>query len=161
MNMTFIDIKKAYDAVDRKILWSKIKKLGVPDDIVKIIKSFYTYDSMIFAVGEIMTAPLYPVRGLRQGCNLSPLLFLFYIVELSDRLNDGEKDVSLAGTFFNYLLFADDLVIITYSYDMMIRLHKIFNICSKDFRIQLSAEKSKVVSADGRLGDLWPVFGDS
>ena len=84
-----------------------------------------------------------------------------YIAELSDRLNDGEKDVSLAGTFFNYLLFADDLVIITYSYDMMIRLHKIFNICSKDFRIQLSAEKSKVVSADGRLGDLWPVFGDS
>jgi hypothetical protein len=61
-----------------------MKKFGVPDDIIEKINvsiSLYTYDSMIFAVGEIMTVPLYPVCGLRQGCNLSPLLFLFYIVE--------------------------------------------------------------------------------
>lgn len=158
--MTFIDIKKAYDTVDRKILWMKMKKFGVPENIIDIIKSFYTYDSMIFAVGDVMTEPLYPVRGLRQGCNLSPLLFLFYIAELSDRLNEGEKDVSLAGTFFNHLLFADDLVIIAYSYDSMINLHRIFNIWAKDFKMQMSAEKSKVVSTEGQIGDLWPVFGD-
>lgn len=160
VNMTFIDIKKAYDTVDRRILWTKMKKFGVPEDIIELIKSFYTFDSMVFAVGEIMTEPLYPVRGLRQGDNLSPLLFLFYIAELSDRLNDGQKDISLAGLFFNHLLFADDLVIITYSYDIMIELHKAFNLWAKDFEMEMSTEKSKVVSASGHVGDFWPVFGD-
>ena len=41
----------------------------------------------------------------------------------------------------------------------MIELQKIFNIWSKDFKMQLSVEKSKVVSAGGQVGDLWPVFG--
>ena len=41
----------------------------------------------------------------------------------------------------NHLLFADDLVIIIYSYDIMIELQKIFNIWSKDFKMQLSVEE--------------------
>ena len=161
VNMTFIDIKKAYDTVNREILWAKMKKYGIPNSIIEVIKSMYDGDSMVFAVGDVVTAPLYPVRGLRQGCNLSPLLFLLYIAELSDRLNAGSKDISLNGVFFNHLLFADDIVLVTNSYEIMMELHKIFNKWTKNFKMQMSIEKSKVVSTDGHEGTLWPILGDA
>ena len=37
----FVDLRKAYDSVLREALWTALKKLGVPDVLVGIIKSFH------------------------------------------------------------------------------------------------------------------------
>ena len=37
----FVDLRKAYDSVPREALWTALKKLGVPDVPVGIIKSFH------------------------------------------------------------------------------------------------------------------------
>jgi len=37
----FIDLRKAYDSVPREALWIALKKLGIPDDTVKLISSFH------------------------------------------------------------------------------------------------------------------------
>ena len=38
---TFIDLKKAYDSVPREAMWLALGKLGVPELLVKLIKSFH------------------------------------------------------------------------------------------------------------------------
>ena len=41
---TFIDLKKAYDPVPiiyREAMWLALSKLGIPDLIVKLVKSFH------------------------------------------------------------------------------------------------------------------------
>ena len=38
----FVDLRKAYDSVPREALWIALQKLGVPDILVDIIKSFHT-----------------------------------------------------------------------------------------------------------------------
>ena len=37
----FIDLKKAYDSVPRKALWMAMKKLGVPDVLIDILRAFH------------------------------------------------------------------------------------------------------------------------
>ena len=37
----FVDLKKAYDSVPREALWGVLKKLGSPDLIIDIIRSFH------------------------------------------------------------------------------------------------------------------------
>ena len=39
--MVFIDLKKAFDTVNRAALWKILKKLGIPDIMLNVIKSFH------------------------------------------------------------------------------------------------------------------------
>ena len=41
-HVLFVDLRKAYDSVPREALWRILTKLGVPDNLVNIIKSFTT-----------------------------------------------------------------------------------------------------------------------
>ena len=38
--LTFIDLKKAYESVPRKAMWLALGKLGVPERIIHLIRSF-------------------------------------------------------------------------------------------------------------------------
>ena len=74
--MCFIDLQKAYDSVDRELLWEVLRRFGVPDRMLSVIRQFH--DGMRARVrtddGEL--SEWFDVtQGLRQGCVLSPLLF--------------------------------------------------------------------------------------
>ena len=74
--MCFIDLQKAYDSVDRELLWEVLRRFGVPDPMLSVIRQFH--DGMRARVrtddGEL--SEWFDVtQGLRQGCVLSPLLF--------------------------------------------------------------------------------------
>lgn len=38
---TFIDLKKAYDSVPREAMWLALEKLGIPDKVIRLIRSFH------------------------------------------------------------------------------------------------------------------------
>ena len=39
--MVFVDLTKAFDTVNRAALWKVLKKLGIPDSMLKVIISFH------------------------------------------------------------------------------------------------------------------------
>ncbi|CAM9661930.1 unnamed protein product, partial [Ectocarpus sp. 12 AP-2014] len=71
----FVDLKKAFDSVDRELLW-KVARAGIPEEMITVIRQFH--DGMRARVrmddGEFSTW-FWVTQGLRQGCVLSPLLF--------------------------------------------------------------------------------------
>ena len=74
--LCFIDLQKAYDSVDRILLWQVLARFGVPPQMIEVIGQFH--DGMRACVrnddgpcSEWFEA----AQGLRQGCVLSPLLF--------------------------------------------------------------------------------------
>ena len=72
----FIDFTKAYDSVDRTLLWKVLTLFGVPLQMISVIRQFH--DGMRACVGldDGQCSDWFPVeKGLRQGCVIAPLLF--------------------------------------------------------------------------------------
>ena len=80
LEICFIDLAKAYDSVDRVLLWEVLARFGVPPRMIKVIRMFH--DGMMARVqlddGDF-SAWFNVCQGLRQGCVLSPLLFNIFL----------------------------------------------------------------------------------
>ena len=96
----FLDIKKAYDCVDRKILYKKIESLPIGVLVRKWLKNFLLSKRKAKIVFDKTTSEWFEFKyGVPQGSPLSPLLFNIYT-----------KDLALLGSE-NISQFADDLAI--------------------------------------------------
>ena len=41
LHMCFIDLQKAYDTVDRTLLWQVLTRIGVPPQMIAVIRQFH------------------------------------------------------------------------------------------------------------------------
>lgn len=125
--LSFIGPSKAFDRVNHRQLFTKLKKRGVPGYTVSI------------------SAPFRVSNGVRQGGILSPLLFNLYMNDLSRRLNGCNTGCMTGGTLVNHLMYADNLVTFSPS---SAGLQEILNICSDygvEFDLKYNSSKSVVL----------------
>ncbi|MGH3055908.1 MAG: RNA-directed DNA polymerase, partial [Gaiellaceae bacterium] len=74
--VVFIDLVKAFDSVNREMLWKLLPKFGVPRTLVAIIRRSY---KNVYIQGCVNTEQFEfeSLSGVKQGDPLSPVLFLF------------------------------------------------------------------------------------
>jgi len=73
---TFVDLVKAYDTSVHKILLEVLERYGAPPALCSIVGRLYSLLSVTIKAGkEEVIVP--QTSGVRQGDNLSPVLFLF------------------------------------------------------------------------------------
>ena len=78
--MNFIDFRKAFDSVHRESLWKILAAYGLPAKMISLLRAFYTNFECSVIVDNNTTSEPFPVEtGVRQGCILSPILFLVTI----------------------------------------------------------------------------------
>ena len=77
---------KAYDTVNREMLWKILKTLGVPESLIEVLKKLYTDVTINLRVGESLEQFL-STSGVKQGDNLAPVLFIFVIHAVSNSLD--------------------------------------------------------------------------
>uniref|UniRef100_A0A8D3C086 Reverse transcriptase domain-containing protein n=1 Tax=Scophthalmus maximus TaxID=52904 RepID=A0A8D3C086_SCOMX len=108
--MCFVYLEKAYDRVPREILWEVLREYGVRGSLLGAIQSLYTQsNSCVRVLGS--KSDSFPVGvGLRQGCALSPILFVIFMDRISRRSRGG-VGLQLGGLGISSLLFADDVVL--------------------------------------------------
>ena len=51
-------------------------------------------------------------RGVRQGCLLSPMLFILFLNDLNAAISSKAKGISFGADVVHTLLYADDLVLV-------------------------------------------------
>ena len=75
--MVFIDFAKAYDTVNRCFLYTVMEAVGVGEGFIKWATTLLTETKTTTAVNGYIS-PLYEYQiGVRQGCPLAPILYLF------------------------------------------------------------------------------------
>ena len=62
VHLAFLDISKAYDSVNRELLWRKLSSLGIGGEYLNTLKSLYTDDSVDCMVNGILTRPIFLSR---------------------------------------------------------------------------------------------------
>ena len=75
----FKDYKKAFDNVDREKMWMLLRHYGVPEKIISLIRCTCQDRSCKAAYAGLLSESFEVKTGVRQGCLLSPFLFLLVI----------------------------------------------------------------------------------
>jgi hypothetical protein len=66
----FVDFEKAFDSINREVMWKEVKHYGVPTQIINLIKETYRgYVCLIVHEGRV-SEPISVQTGVRQGCIL-------------------------------------------------------------------------------------------
>ena len=89
--MTFIDFEKAFDSVKREIIWFTLQEYGIPRKIIQIIEILYDgFKCKISHEGKLYD--FIEVRnGVREGCILSPTLFLLILDRVMKKVKGLRK----------------------------------------------------------------------
>ena len=140
----FFDFSKAFDSVDRFILFKKLLTFGVPFSVCETL--FYTLSKLKMCVkkGDNKSASFTTQNGLPQGDPASALLFSLFIADLPEFLPRAQGPL-LSGTRIPYLLFADDLCVLA---DSKVELERacesVVRFCS-DNNLTLNFAKTKYI----------------
>ena len=126
----FVDLKEAYDRVDRSILLQNLKQLNVPKTFTNFLENYYFQDNISMVASGERTRPQ-------------------YLSELSNRMRASGLGARLPdSSLVNILLFADDIIILGRTPDELERLREILEVWCKDFRMKVSAAKTNFISPD-------------
>ena len=157
----FIDYSKAFDRVNRSFLWQKLLNIGVSGRILTLVQDLYFKAKSRVLVGNVVSSSFPCNAGLRQGENLSPLLYAIYLNDAADfisrkmqglvSIEKYASDISMDETDINVLLrmfillYADDTVLCAESAkDLQDGLDALSQYC-QSWEITLNTDKTKVV----------------
>ena len=71
-----LDIRKAYDTLDRSFLFRTLLHLGLPSPFIKLVEQLHNNASMQLYINSCLAPPIPLLSGVRQGCPLAPQLFI-------------------------------------------------------------------------------------
>jgi hypothetical protein len=114
--LTLLDIKKAYDTVPGAVLKPALRRIGVPEQLITLIKSMN--QDMYIQVQHFygLTKPFPQTNGLPQGDKYSPTLWLILYDPLLTRIAAETVGYTLTQNIrITHLGFADDLKLLSHN----------------------------------------------
>jgi hypothetical protein len=179
--MLFIDLMKAYDCIDRTLLWLILAKIGVPEKMINVIRAFHDgMQAVVRLEGGALSKPFDVSGGLRQGCVLAPVMFnIFFAVVLqvavsrfdadvikdhidikcrmddSDPLDSSTRTKALK-TFISKLwsmLYADDAGIASRTQESLSKMMEVIVTTCAEFGLTVSEKKTESMYIATRSGE--------
>ena len=117
---------------------------GVDSQLLRAIKSFYCRPEVCVPVKGKQPTPFHAGVGLRQGCVLSPLLFIVYMNWI-DNCSPADECATIGNCKSSRLLFADDMFPLSSTESGLQRaLHNFADACNTA-GMKISTAKTEVL----------------
>lgn len=80
----FVDLRAAFDSVDREILVGAMTKRGIKERLIERVVEILRETISRVRVGGEEEEKFWTARGVRQGCTLSSILFNILLADLEE-----------------------------------------------------------------------------
>ncbi|XP_016748714.1 uncharacterized protein [Gossypium hirsutum] len=146
------DLEKAYDRISWELIDVSLVVAGILEVLRKVIMGAISSSNMKIFWDGVSFQSFKPVRGIRQGCPLSPYLFIFCMEWLGHLIRSEITTrrwklirLSRSGPSLSHFFFADDLVIFgKVEMDQALLLKENLNQFCNFSGHKVSARKSKI-----------------
>ena len=88
----FMDLSKAYDKINRIKLFQKLELFDIKGKFFNVVLSMYSQTKSLLRCNGLYTNSFYCNIGIRQGENLSSMLFSIFLNDLESYLNENDCD---------------------------------------------------------------------
>ena len=182
--IAFIDLAKAFDSIDRCLLWKILKKCGCPPKIIDLIQQLHDGMNVRVKISGDLSDPFEVSRGVKQGCTLAPVLFNTYVqcitlllssaVPVNQKINlNYRTDRSLfdlsklkaktktSRSSFSELQYADDCALMSHSADdLQAALSQMTRLYQR-MGLQINVKKTEImqVHVEARDPEIISVLG--
>ncbi|CAF4518527.1 unnamed protein product [Rotaria magnacalcarata] len=161
--MCFIDIAKAYDSVNRELLWRICQSYAIPEKLVNLLRMLYKNSKAKVKINGKLSDSFDIETGVMQGGITSPVLFNILFDFVIRKVID---EASAAGVKFSYgsndffhgsrekyknfnvlaLLYADDLVAMCETTDDLEKFIRSFEKITQKFDLTMSVKKTCIMT---------------
>ena len=152
-------------------MWQKLLSCDINGKILNVIKDMYSKTKSCIKKGDLLS-DYFPCNiGVRQGDNLSPLLFALFINDFKLHISKSYKGLSIADTCYPslknediilmklfVLLYADDTIVLAENeYDLQMALKSLFEYCVM-YNLTVNTSKTKIIIFSRGMVRKYPSF---
>ena len=158
MWLAMVDFEKAFDTIDQTVLWNVLRRQGLPDTYLTLLKSLY-HDQVAYVHAGARSRDISIERGVGQGDPLSALLFIAIMQDLCEGLQQkwakassrrkghpSGIDIAKDGRFLTNLRFADDVLLVAQSKSDLVKMLTHFSKQASYYGLKLNYDKTKVLT---------------
>ena len=116
----YLDLNKAFNSVPHGALWQILSNYNIPHSIINLIQNLYACPHDFPVVNGFALFAAHCIRGLRQGCPMSPILFNLFV----DPIINHIQSLLPKHEFNDLFSFIDDVALQTTSHAT---LHKVLH----------------------------------
>lgn len=165
----FLDFHKAYDSVLHHDLSDTLNFYNFNANFRTLITNILEGAEMQIITNYGLTDPFIVKKGVRQGCPLSPLLFVIYINPLLDYLDVDNLGYKIGNTTISSNAFADDIAALTENFEDMKKQFQKIRTFTKVYNLKLNLDsgttgirtKTVLQTRTNSIGFLYLTPGDT
>jgi hypothetical protein len=145
-----VDLTKAFDSVNRELLWAALQRSGIGGNMLQAVKAMYADVPVCVKSSDGLSPSFQSVVGVKQGCPMSPLLFGIFMDDFESHMRATLGDEAaawpvLAGHRMPPMLFADDIFLLaTTPAGLQAQLHALQAYCDAK-HLTVNSAKTQVV----------------
>jgi hypothetical protein len=148
--ITAIDASKAFDKVNRILLWLTLCGKVGRKITISLIRYYSISKAYVLLNGEKSEIFITTI-GVKQGGPLSPRLFALYIEHVVKVLDDSGYGINIGQMVINILLYADDIILFANNKVEMQKMINIVESFGNGLEIKFNPKKTNFLEVNGKL----------
>ena len=159
--VNLIDFGKAFDSVHRDSLWLIVRSYDIPSKITNMVKALYKDFECAVVDGEDKTEWFKIKTGVKQGCNMSGLLFLLVVDwVMRHTLEEGNSRIRWKfNTMLEDLDFADDMALLSLTKQHIQTKSDTLTQEAEKVGLRVNVDKCKLLRINSQSNDAVEVNG--